>query len=272
MLKITAQPIAADLIFDKIERKFSGSVVMHCELLRKDLVEKGAAFVEYEQKGNASEELEDISLEIKKKWRVEDVVLIRRIGKVTANDTILVAAVSATYSEDAFEACQYAVEQLKQMKCIKEKEKLQEVKMFKNILLATKFSPKAEIARDVAIRMVKAVGANLYILTVFNYDFLERVHADGTAVPEEAKNKLREHIENRLDNYIIPFKEQSINPAKIIKVGDAETRILETAKEIKADLIIIGASTRKGILLDRFLQNITDKVRKHASCHVLTIT
>ena len=144
--------------------------------------------------------------------------------------------------------------------------------MIENILLATKFSPKAGVAREVAIELVKALNANLYVLTVYNYDFVERAEFDITTIADELKDKVRQNIEEKFDDYIASFKQQGVNPVKILKIGDAETQILDTAGEVHADVIIVGAGTRKGIFLDRFVRNVTDKVRKRASCHVLTIT
>ena len=144
--------------------------------------------------------------------------------------------------------------------------------MFKKILLATKFSPKAKVARDVSIELAKALNANLYILTVYNYDFVERAQFDITTIAEELKSRVKENVEKKLDDYIVPFKQQGINPVKILKVGDVEIQILNAAREVQADLIIVGTGTRKGMFFDRFIQNVADKIQKHASCHVLTIT
>ena len=143
--------------------------------------------------------------------------------------------------------------------------------MFKNILLATKLSTKAVLARDVAIELAKAFDAHLYVLTVFNYDFVERAQFDITTIADELKSRTTENIEKKLDEYVVPFIERGITTAKILKKGDAEKQILNAAQELQADLIIVGAGTRKGIFLDRFIQNVADKVRKKASCHVLSI-
>lgn len=144
--------------------------------------------------------------------------------------------------------------------------------MFKNILLATKLSPRAGTARDVSVELAKALNAKIYVLTVYNYDFVNRADFDITTIADDLKDRVRQNIEKKFDNYLMTFKEQGIEPVKILKVGNPETEILDTAREIHADLIILGAGTTKGILLDRFVQNVADKVRKRASCHVLTIT
>lgn len=144
--------------------------------------------------------------------------------------------------------------------------------MFENILLATKFSPRANTARDVSIELVKAFKANLYILAVYSVDFVDRADFDITTIADDLKDRVRENMEKKFDDYIASFEEQGISPVKILKIGDAKTQILDTAREVSADLIVIGAGTRKNIVLDRFLQSVADKVQKRALCHVLTIT
>lgn len=144
--------------------------------------------------------------------------------------------------------------------------------MLKNLLLATKFSPKAERARDVAAELVRALDAKLHVLTVHDLDYLEHVEFDLCSTPSNMQDDVRQRVEQQLHNYVAPLKEQGVNPVEIVRAGDAEEQIVDTAREIRADLIIVGAGTRKGMFFDRFLQNVADKVRKRAICHVLTIT
>ncbi len=48
--------------------------------------------------------------------------VVSRTGRLSLGEIILVAAVSAPHRKDAFEACQYAVEQLRGMSSVKKKE------------------------------------------------------------------------------------------------------------------------------------------------------
>ncbi|MBN1675142.1 MAG: universal stress protein [Kiritimatiellae bacterium] len=143
--------------------------------------------------------------------------------------------------------------------------------MFKTILLATKFSPKAGLAREVAIELATALRAQLHILAVYDSSSMDKAHVDFASIPEELKARVRENLDATFKDYLAEFEKHGLQPVKIVKFGNPETEIVATAGEIQADLIIIGSGTRKGVLLDRFLQNVADKVRKHASCHVLTI-
>jgi len=143
--------------------------------------------------------------------------------------------------------------------------------MFKTILLATKFSPKANLARDVAIELAVALKAKVHVLAVYDCSSVERAQLDFAAIPDELKTRIRENLDARFKEYAKVFEQHGVSPASIVKFGNPESEIIGTAEEVGANLIIIGAGTRKHVLFDRFLQNVTDKVRKQARCHVLTI-
>ena len=57
--------------------------------------------------------LRDIADEIHARWQLKDIAISRRIGKLAVGDIALVVAISALHREEAFEACQYAVDVIK---------------------------------------------------------------------------------------------------------------------------------------------------------------
>ena len=63
----------------------------------------------------ARKELERIAGEIQVKWKLDDVVIFHRIGKLRVGEILLVVAIGAPHRQEAFEACQYAVDQFKQV-------------------------------------------------------------------------------------------------------------------------------------------------------------
>ncbi|MFC1944787.1 molybdenum cofactor biosynthesis protein MoaE, partial [Chloroflexota bacterium] len=64
------------------------------------------------------EELRTISNDIHNKWDVEDVLIIRRLGRLDIGDIISLIAASSPHRDEAFEACRYGIERLKEMKTI----------------------------------------------------------------------------------------------------------------------------------------------------------
>jgi molybdopterin synthase catalytic subunit len=125
MVKVVNTPIEPSESFAGMEKNASGSVLLHYAVVKRDLCPDGAkrtCRVEYREAGDVTGELEAISDEIKAQWNVEDVAIIRRIGSLSVNDIISLVAVSSRNSKDAFEACRYAVEQLKKMTTIVKEE------------------------------------------------------------------------------------------------------------------------------------------------------
>ena len=78
-------------------------------------------FVEFgSDKGRMEEELRKVGEEIRDRWHLEDVAFCHRLGRIGVGETILVAAVAALHRQEAFEACQYAIDRIKEMVPIRE--------------------------------------------------------------------------------------------------------------------------------------------------------
>jgi molybdopterin synthase catalytic subunit len=63
---------------------------------------------------NAETKLRDIATEIQKKWNIQDIAISRRTGKLKVGEIALVIVVAAVHRQEAFEACQYIVDRIKQ--------------------------------------------------------------------------------------------------------------------------------------------------------------
>jgi Molybdopterin converting factor, large subunit len=66
--------------------------------------------------------MRELERRLRVKWPVEDVLLIRRIGKLSIGEVISVVAASAEHRDCAFGLCQEAVNCFKKMKTFKKKE------------------------------------------------------------------------------------------------------------------------------------------------------
>ena len=58
-----------------------------------------------------------------RRWKIEDVLLVRRIGMLDIGDIISLIAVSSPDSNDAFEACRYGLGRFKKMMTLKKTER-----------------------------------------------------------------------------------------------------------------------------------------------------
>ena len=63
--------------------------------------------------GMTEKSLIKIELEAKKKWDLEDIVIIHRIGELRLYDQIVLVIVASKHRKEAFNACEYIINHLK---------------------------------------------------------------------------------------------------------------------------------------------------------------
>lgn len=70
----------------------------------------------------AKKKLEEIGLEVQKKWPETKIAIAHRIGTLTISDIAVVIAVSAPHRLNAYKANEYAIERIKEIVPIWKKE------------------------------------------------------------------------------------------------------------------------------------------------------
>jgi len=126
MITITQESVSPQLLFDALNTNSSGSIVMHLGIVRPDSNGRKVVSIEYQADINTSErELSNIANEILTKWEIQDIALCRRIGRLELGDLILMVAVASPHRKEAFEACEYAVECMRNMDSVRKKEILE---------------------------------------------------------------------------------------------------------------------------------------------------
>jgi molybdopterin synthase catalytic subunit len=63
--------------------------------------------------GMTERHLERIAQEAGRRWELEDVLLVHRVGELYPTDPIVLVAAWSAHRRDAFEACRYLMEELK---------------------------------------------------------------------------------------------------------------------------------------------------------------
>jgi len=119
---VSNKPIDPGEVYELIKKDTAGSVVLHFAVVRRSTENKTTSSIEFHASGDVDEELRTISDEIRKKWKIEDVLIIRRLGGLNIGDIISLVAISSPHREEAFEACRYGVDRLKKMSTITKKE------------------------------------------------------------------------------------------------------------------------------------------------------
>jgi nucleotide-binding universal stress UspA family protein len=132
---------------------------------------------------------------------------------------------------------------------------------FKNILFATDFGPGAEREAEWAFSLAQEHRARLTLLNIAPYapDYSEE---SVTAMREDAVKQLRELLPNVTELHCMPEFEMVI--------GEPVEEILRWAQFKQADLIVMGAKSRKG-LAGHVPHTKAQRIVRGAKCPVLTI-
>lgn len=127
MVKLVESTIDPATVYNSICSAFSGSVVFHYAVVKRQAGSgKSTTCIEYQTHGDTLQELEDIAKELENGWKLEDILLIRRIGRLDVGEIISLVAASSPNSEDAFEACRHGISRLKKMATIRKTENFAE--------------------------------------------------------------------------------------------------------------------------------------------------
>jgi molybdopterin synthase catalytic subunit len=128
MVKLVENPIIPAVVYNSICSAFSGSVVFHYAVVKQKAdSDKSTTSIEYRAQGDAMLELECIAGDLKHRWNLEDVLLIRRTGCLDVGEIISLVAASSPNSEDAFEACRFGINLMKKMSTITKTEKYTDI-------------------------------------------------------------------------------------------------------------------------------------------------
>lgn len=123
MFKVTEEQILVEPLVDQVKRGEDGAVVTFVGLVRNNSNGKKVLYLEYDAyKEMAEKKLREIGNEIQAKWGLADVAICHRVGRMEVGETCVVIAVGAPHRKQAFEACHYAIDRLKQIVPIWKKE------------------------------------------------------------------------------------------------------------------------------------------------------
>lgn len=119
---VTENPLDAGSLFETIGRRHSGSLIFHYAVVKSQAGEKPSLGVRFERTGDPELEMAEIEADMRNRWNINDVLLVRRIGLLAVGELISLVAVSSTASNDAFAACQYGLSRIRKMASLKKTE------------------------------------------------------------------------------------------------------------------------------------------------------
>ena len=123
MFKIVDAPIASDALYEEVLKDYNGAVVTFCGVVRDHSGETTTDFLVYDAyKKMAEKKMSEIGDQAKEKWNIEDVAILHRIGRLEIGEISVLIAVASPHRAEAFDACRYIIDKLKETVPIWKKE------------------------------------------------------------------------------------------------------------------------------------------------------
>jgi molybdopterin synthase catalytic subunit len=123
VIELTYEPLSEQKCLEAVRRPGAGGIVTFVGSVR-DLSEgKRVEFLEYEAyEPMALQTMQQVVDEASARWPVCAMAIQHRLGKLEIGDDAVVIAVSCPHRAEAFDACRYAIDRLKEIVPIWKKE------------------------------------------------------------------------------------------------------------------------------------------------------
>jgi molybdopterin synthase catalytic subunit len=123
LCKITQSPINMQELADFVADPAAGAMATFVGMTRNTNEGRQVTRLEYEcYPGMAEKEMEKIAAEVLRRWPIKKISMVHRLGRVDIGEASVAIAVSSGHRHAAFEACHYAINQLKETVPIWKKE------------------------------------------------------------------------------------------------------------------------------------------------------
>src|SRR5436190_1748142 len=123
MIELTREPIDYQALTEQVRRGDCGAVVLFLGTVRDLTGERVTVALDYDAyPAMAEKKMAEIEADTRRQWPVGDIVLEHRLGHLEVGDISVAVAVSCPHRAQAFEACRYAIDRLKELVPIWKKE------------------------------------------------------------------------------------------------------------------------------------------------------
>jgi molybdopterin synthase catalytic subunit len=123
MIQLTRDVIDHQALTEAVRRDDCGAVVTFLGTVRDLTGDRVTVALDYEAyPGMAEKKLAEIERETRARWPVGAMALVHRLGHLQVGEVSVAVAVSCPHRGQAFEACRYAIDRLKELVPIWKKE------------------------------------------------------------------------------------------------------------------------------------------------------
>jgi len=122
-IDLTEEPLDPRRCLDAVRTRGSGGIVTFVGTVRDMSEGKQVEFLEYEAyEPMAREKLQQVIQEMSERWPVQSVAIEHRLGRLEIGDDAVAIGVACPHRAEAFEACRYAIDRIKEIVPIWKKE------------------------------------------------------------------------------------------------------------------------------------------------------
>ena len=123
MIVITHDELDAGQAVSEVSHPGAGATVTFVGTTRDNTAGRRVLFLDYEAyRPMADQQLKRVADEMRERWDLTGVAIHHRLGKLEIGEASLVVAVSSAHRKEAFEACHYSIDRIKQIVPIWKKE------------------------------------------------------------------------------------------------------------------------------------------------------
>ena len=116
MFRLTTDPIDTHALTESVRHPHCGAVALFLGTVRDLTGEFVTVFLDYEAyPPMAEKKLAEIEAEVRRRWPVRELAMVHRLGRLGVGEVSVAVAVSCPHRADAFDACRYAIDTLKEL-------------------------------------------------------------------------------------------------------------------------------------------------------------
>jgi nucleotide-binding universal stress UspA family protein len=137
------------------------------------------------------------------------------------------------------------------------------------ILVPVDFSDDAAAALDRAIELAQHFGARIHLLHAYE-SLSATASAYGGGIPVDLGERIREAAAVRLEEWRARGAGKGVEIDVHLSSSLPSQAILDTAREVGADMIVMGTRGISG-LMHVLVGSVAERTVRHATCPVLTV-
>ena len=116
MIQLTHEPIDYAVLTEHVRASHCGAVVLFLGTVRDLTGDEVTVYLDYDAYAPMAEKkLAEIEAEVRSRWPIGEIALVHRLGRLGVGEVSVAVAVSCPHRVEAFEACRYVIDTLKEL-------------------------------------------------------------------------------------------------------------------------------------------------------------